>query len=189
MRLNALMVITIIMFDSFRITIADLIAPELATERRALERAANTDHLTGLASRRAFDLALPGAERDPQIAILVFDANNFGKVNKINGHQAGDQLLRSMAQAIRACADRFDLGARCFRTGGDEFAILVPARLVDTLRADIEQAATYQVNSDLEVSLTGTYAGTYSAADALLQARKAKRKRCCNEVTNQTIRA
>jgi diguanylate cyclase (GGDEF)-like protein len=163
------------MFDSLRTRIADAIAPELAERRKLLEREANTDALTGLANRRAFDLARAGAEADPQLAILVIDADHFGQVNKLRGQVAGDKLLQALARRIVDVAASFGLGARCFRIGGDEFAILVPVHQVAALRSQIERIR-HQVADHLIVTLTGTYGPTYGTACAQLQARKQTRK-------------
>ena len=157
--------------------IAGALCPELVEQRNTFERLANTDTLTGVASRRALDLALPAAERDPHTRIVILDANDFGIVNKMCGHAAGDELLRRMARSITLSAERYGCGVRVFRPGGDEFVVLAPevaAYLIrDAAEADF---GTVTPRSGLYVSLSGTVGRTFAEADAALQARKAAKK-------------
>ncbi len=106
------------------------------------------DPLTGLANRTLFvkrveqSLSPRDGERSP-IAVLFIDLDDFKNVNDSLGHAAGDALLRSVAERLRASVDRADTVARL---GGDEFAILledlgqatngilVADRIIETLR-------------------------------------------------------
>jgi diguanylate cyclase (GGDEF)-like protein len=96
----------------------------------ALEELATTDELTGLANRRKFDDALAfewrRAEREnTPFSLLMLDADLFKSYNDTYGHQAGDEVLRRIAECIRAGVKRpADLAARY---GGEEFAVLLPA--------------------------------------------------------------
>jgi diguanylate cyclase (GGDEF)-like protein len=98
-------------------------------ERRALEALARVDALTGLGNRRAFEEALAEecarALRLPHPLTLVnVDLDHFKRVNDRAGHEAGDRVLRQLADAVRqAVRVNFDRG---FRLGGDEFALLLP---------------------------------------------------------------
>lgn len=88
-----------------------------------LHREARTDDLTGLPNRRALREQLEGlVEADQPFTIFILDLDQFKDVNDTLGHDAGDQLLRTVAarllRARRGLADDFDL----FRLGGDEFA-------------------------------------------------------------------
>ncbi len=90
-------------------------------------RQANTDALTGLASRAAFDVMLPRmlARRGPDgrgSALLLADLDAFKAVNDRYGHRVGDQLLRVTAERLTALVRDADLVARL---GGDEFAVIV----------------------------------------------------------------
>ncbi len=89
-----------------------------------------TDTLTALPNRRAFDsrLALEFGRSRRQghpLALLILDVDFFKRYNDRYGHPAGDVALQALASVLRqACARSVDLAAR---TGGEEFAILLPS--------------------------------------------------------------
>ena len=88
------------------------------------DRNANTDPTTGLANRRELVRALDAALAAGAGVFLVLDLDHFKRVNDLYGHLAGDKVLRLVADAAREAAPA---DACCARTGGDEFAILLPA--------------------------------------------------------------
>ena len=93
-----------------------------------LEELVDHDPLTGLLNRRGFDAELDRqvayvAEHGPAGALLVVDLDHFKQVNDTLGHQAGDDLIVSVADRLRATVRFDDVVARL---GGDEFAILLP---------------------------------------------------------------
>jgi diguanylate cyclase (GGDEF)-like protein len=148
------------------------------TQRRdTAERAANTDPLTGLANKRALDKALPTAEKDENTSVVVFDANNFGKVNKNIGQEKGDDVLRELGDSIRLAAEESGVQNRVFRRGGDEFVVLAPKETAEKVRARAEELFGERTYGEDRVSLTGTVAGTFKDADSTLQAAKAERKK------------
>jgi diguanylate cyclase (GGDEF)-like protein len=102
------------------------IALRNAETLRAVATRAETDALTGLRNRGAFDDRLAALIADPGVKPLVLvmlDLDGFKRYNDVNGHPAGDALLRAAGRAIAASVRDGDL---CFRYGGDEFALLLP---------------------------------------------------------------
>jgi len=92
-----------------------------------LHHLAHIDPVTGLANRHAFNERLGFAIEESQqfsepLAMLLFDLDNFKQVNDTLGHQAGDELLRMLAQRIAKALRRDDTIARL---GGDEFAVIL----------------------------------------------------------------
>ena len=107
----------------------------LRLHRGALDRA-TIDGMTGLANRRAFDDELPRsvalAQRDgSQLALAVMDVDDFKMLNDRLGHHHGDGVLRRLAGSLQEGR----IGDRGFRTGGDEFAALLPCANSDGARA------------------------------------------------------
>jgi diguanylate cyclase (GGDEF)-like protein len=91
---------------------------------RVAERNANTDPGTGLANRRELMRALGEALDSGQNgAFLVLDLDHFKRLNDLYGHLAGDKVLLRLAEVLQKAAPA---GACCARTGGDEFAVLLP---------------------------------------------------------------
>lgn len=94
----------------------------------SLSRAADHDVLTGLLGRAAFLRgaadAVAGRHHDgATLAILWIDIDSFTRINDTLGHDVGDEVLRSVADRLRAGAAGGDLVARI---GADEFAVLRP---------------------------------------------------------------
>ena len=99
--------------------------------RRTLKREqelARVDYLTGIANRRHFaeacDHEIRRARRYGRpFTVAYVDLDDFKEVNDRRGHGAGDELLATIARAMRAQVRTTDLVARL---GGDEFAVLLP---------------------------------------------------------------
>ncbi|MCB5200887.1 GGDEF domain-containing protein [Neorhizobium sp. T786] len=116
---------------------------EMDQVRRELDeykRIANTDSLTRLSNRRAFDEKLAaifdGTGNLPVTALVLADIDNFKKINDTYGHPVGDKILATVASVIRSNV-RKDLFVA--RTGGEEFAVLVEGNTADEVRVICER--------------------------------------------------
>jgi diguanylate cyclase (GGDEF)-like protein len=91
------------------------------------------DHLTGLGNHRAFyeqlerQLARATRYRGP-LSLVLIDLDELKHVNDTLGHAIGDALLAEVGRVVRAVVRVADSG---FRTGGDEFALILPATDAD----------------------------------------------------------
>ncbi len=101
-----------------------------ALERKlgAMAAKSSRDALTGVLNRRAFDEQMPRAIQScrairQNLVLLIIDVDHFKVLNDTLGHQAGDDLLRSIGQIIRSTIRDTD---QAFRYGGDEFVVLLP---------------------------------------------------------------
>jgi diguanylate cyclase (GGDEF)-like protein/PAS domain S-box-containing protein len=138
-----------------------------ATERveglAAIERQANTDPLTGAASRFFFMNKLRELTRDTKSVCVLFaiDLDRFKEVNDLLGHAAGDAVLQTVARRLQAAAGK---SATVARLGGDEFAVLVSgegaavsaditgAEIVRRVRMPIDLAG-HQVEVEVSVGI------------------------------------
>lgn len=106
---------------------------ENAINRERLVVSGLTDPLTGLHNRRYLDrrmeeeLARSNRYHQP-LSCLFVDADHFKQVNDIHGHQAGDSVLRELANRIRSHLRASDIATRY---GGEEFALLLPQTSLD----------------------------------------------------------
>jgi diguanylate cyclase len=157
----------------------DTRAREVQTLTQRLERAeaeALNDPLTGLLNRRGFEQA--SAELAAQAtagegtSLLLADIDRFKEINDTHGHPVGDQVLRGVAQVLRARIKGADIAAR---VGGDEFAILLPntakagaITLAEQIRAALLQARLRRINSDQHVGQVSVSIGVAHVGEGVL---------------------
>lgn len=156
----------------------------------ALAELARQDTLTGLPNRRAFDDAFADSwarfrRSDAPSCLLALDIDHFKRINDTYGHAAGDEALRLLATVMRQSLRSDD---QAFRTGGEEFAILLPnTRLAEACEhaerlREVVGAASFPFDGheiDLTVSIGVAEttpdldaAGMIEAADRALYAAK-----------------
>ncbi|HZU20884.1 MAG TPA: diguanylate cyclase [Gaiellaceae bacterium] len=139
---------------------AAALALDNAQIRARLEHLAQTDSLTGLYNHRYFherlrsELTRASRSHD-SVAVLMFDLDDFKRVNDVYGHGAGDQLLIQVARIARDTVRGSDVVCRI---GGEEFGVIMPScdagdalglasRLAETLREmDFEPAGRMTVS-------------------------------------------
>src|SRR4051812_46171390 len=126
---------------------AAALAFDNAQVKARLEHLAQTDSLTGLYNHRFFherlrsELTRASRSHDP-VAVLMFDLDDFKRVNDVYGHGAGDQLLLHVSRVALETVRGSDVVCRI---GGEEFGVIMPscdagdalglaARLTDRLR-------------------------------------------------------
>lgn len=95
-------------------------------------RLAFHDELTGLPGRRALDEAM--RDLGGTFTIAMVDIDHFKRFNDRYGHDAGDQVLRMVADELANAGG----GGRAHRYGGEEFSILYPGSVVADLRDELE---------------------------------------------------
>ncbi|HEY6870895.1 MAG TPA: GGDEF domain-containing protein [Novosphingobium sp.] len=111
---------------------------------RSLEetrRSAEIDHLTGLPNRRAFEHRLERevvaakAASEP-LCVAFCDIDRFKRINDTHGHDAGDRVLRAVANALNEISDE-----RCHvaRHGGEEFVVLFRGKPLGQAFAQLDQ--------------------------------------------------
>ena len=164
---------------------------QLQLERQRAHELAREDSLTGLGNRRALEEALVheaarAARSGETVGVLLIDVDRFKSINDRHGHAAGDACLRSVTDALLRALRAAD---SCFRWGGDEFIVLLPATdLAATREAAARAAASVatrrapdgaplsasigcaELRSDMTVD------EVFAAADADLLAAKAARR-------------
>lgn len=95
---------------------------------KELKNLANVDELTGLYNHRYFQEFLQKSideadKKKQEVSLLFMDIDYFKNFNDINGHQAGDLLLKEISQILKYCIRDTDAVARY---GGEEFAVILP---------------------------------------------------------------
>lgn len=121
---------------------------------------ANHDSLTGIANRghlmnmldREIEHAIRG---EYKIALLLFDIDNFKKINDIYGHQAGDVVLKTVSSRVADIIRKIDIVGRL---GGDEFIIILPIKkpkdelnLVKRMFSELSKPISI---GDMEINIT-----------------------------------
>ncbi len=146
---------------------------------RAAEALADTDALTGLPNRRAWDGAIArhldqARAQRRRLTVALIDLDHFKRFNDERGHQAGDRLLKGAAGAWRSELRAGDVLARY---GGEEFALVAPdcgvddaVGLAERLRAAVPGDATCSIgvaewdgHEDADALLARADAALYAA--------------------------
>ena len=124
---GALTLTLVLLFYDAHLSRSRAHATQLQRANEQLQHLATHDSLTGLPNRvllaDRLEQASAHAERDGgSFAVLLVDLDRFKSINDSIGHQAGDELLKEVAQRLRSTLRQIDTLARL---GGDEFVIIV----------------------------------------------------------------
>jgi len=135
----------------------------LSGYQRRLEEMATTDPLTGAANRQVFDMMFEQAvksarRRGGTVSVMICDLDQFKRVNDAHGHEAGDRVLRAVAETARECVRDTDV---ICRWGGEEFLFLLPdcgaekaAELAEKLRLAVESRPIVHGGDAVRVTLS-----------------------------------
>ena len=172
-------------------------------ERREAEaelyRQARIDFLTGIYNRQGFqefaDREVARAKRYGRpLAALILDLDNLKAINDQLGHQAGDEALREVANALRASLRVTDIAARY---GGDEFVVLLPETglpgaqaVADKVRQALSQLSAsgrfpIPLSASLGFSAGGDFGELLRRADEAMYAEKFSRAQAGAAATSQ----
>ena len=136
-------------------------AKQVEEKLRAALKRANSDALTGLANRAAFDdrfeHEVQRAVRSGRpLALILMDVDRFKRFNDTHGHQAVDAVLQTVARALSGAVRAIDFAARY---GGEEFAVIAPecepagaVKLGERLRQAVEAAEVTYEGQSLKVT-------------------------------------
>lgn len=134
----------------------------VAQRTEQLERLVNTDSLTGLLNRRAFDerldLEIQRAQRYSRpLSLLFIDIDHFKQVNDRHGHVIGDEVLRTTATVLKQGLRATD--AAC-RYGGEEFAVILvetdrleALSIAERIRVTAENTRLEQLGTSTTISI------------------------------------
>lgn len=166
---------------------------------KELKNLANIDELTGLYNHRYFQeflqKSIDEADKNKQeVSLLFMDIDYFKNFNDINGHQAGDLVLKQIGQILKYCIRDTDAVARY---GGEEFAVILPntteknaLKIGEEIRSSIQNSyfkgQENQPNKNITISIgissypkraTSKHQLINTADDALYRAKSFSRNR------------
>ena len=146
---------------------------ELQTSLDDARRASETDGLTNLPNRRAFDLGLEAEiararEDRTALTLLITDVDHFKRFNDTYGHRVGDEVLKLVGRVMKSVLKGRDIPARY---GGEEFCIILPTTDLKGGVVVAEQIRKTIAAKVLKSAKTGQSYGnvTLSIGAALLQ--------------------
>jgi diguanylate cyclase (GGDEF)-like protein len=188
----------------FNIEITDAGREFLKRTRSVLDgESGDVDDLVPLFAKRQFNkdfVALAAnAKVSAPLSIIFVDLDHFKPVNDSFEHVVGDEVLVETAKALNAACDK---KGRCYRWGGDEFAVLLPnyslseaGTLAERVREAVARTKFKSYPHQMTVSIgVATYPETVSSVDDLLRkadkamlAAKTERNRVCLAKTPSKI--
>lgn len=87
----------------------------------------NIDGMTKLLNQHSYQRTLERADKT-HFALVIFDANDFKKINDQLGHDTGDEVLKNISNTIK---EHYEKYGKCYRIGGDEFAVIMTKDVKD----------------------------------------------------------
>lgn len=166
----------------------------LWTENRKLAILSTTDELTGLLNRRGFFQSIKPllhlAQRNGNhVSFLICDLDDFKKVNDTHGHQAGDRVLKQVAEVLKSSVRASDVVGRY---GGEEFIICFSTigknsviRMAEKIRESVRSETAGDIPVTISIGIAGSKLGNdvevdmeklINRADSYLYQAKSKGK-------------
>jgi diguanylate cyclase (GGDEF)-like protein len=136
------------------------------------------DSLTGVGNRRRLDrdLAIEASNGDTPVAVIMVDVDHFKRINDEHGHDAGDQVLRAVADVLRREVRAGDV---VYRYGGEEFCVLLAqtntteaGQVAERIRCSVSRMAL-AVDEPLTVSIGVALGKGAHVAQTMLRADEA----------------
>ncbi|MBQ0058812.1 MAG: GGDEF domain-containing protein [Lachnospiraceae bacterium] len=130
----------------------------------------NTDQLTQLSNRRAYENDITKLDpRDKNLVYVSIDLNELKVVNDSLGHEAGDELLKGISKCMK---QSFESHGKVYRIGGDEFAVILHAEDVQLEAIKVafkEKTDAWQGNLVEKMSVSCGYATSEECQDRSVQ--------------------
>jgi diguanylate cyclase (GGDEF)-like protein len=158
---------------------------EIQYRNLELVRQAARDSLTGMLNRRSllaeFERELARVRRGgTMLSVAMFDLDHFKRLNDAHGHQAGDEVLRSVAASMQSSIRQPDILGRY---GGEEFALVMPdtdadmaMRVAERIRIAVQMSVVEWKSERLSITISGgvaAFAANGVTAEALIAASDA----------------
>ncbi len=174
------------------LTIINDITPQIIYEKK-LEKIANTDQLTGIYNRRYvlsfLEKLIEYSKRyNEPFSILIFDIDNFKKINDTYGHLKGDEVLKESAKIVNNALRKADIFGRW---GGEEFLIILPKtdnplKIAEKIRKKIENT-DFGIPQKITISIGGTVFKGKGSLEEILQKADEALYEAKRKGKNQTV--
>jgi len=158
-----------------------------------------TDSLTGLSNRKALDETLASsfallARYSQGFSVAIFDIDHFKKINDVQGHLYGDQILQTVARLLDGETRETDIVTRY---GGEEFVVVMPQTnlegasiFAEKIRSAISESGLVTISGGIaEASRQDDPNTLLARADAALYAAKAAGRNCIHRNTGFHVEA
>ncbi len=155
---------------------------ELKIAKQRYKELSITDYLTQIYNRRhymeLFDLEFSRSRRyNLELSIIIFDIDNFKRINDEYGHLQGDRVLRKIAELVKDEIRGYDVFARY---GGEEFILMLPQTPIDgarqvaeKIREKIDKHHFEGLPPDkvtISIGISSFAVGQYGSVDAFIHA-------------------
>ena len=158
-----------------------------------LEQASTHDAMTGLYNRGYFDREFSRLQYSMRlpVSIIVVDVDGLKQLNDTQGHEAGDRLIKGVAEILKEAFRGDDTVAR---VGGDEFSILLPETGEEALHAVIErlhkcQTRFNEMNPAFQIHFSTGAATAFAGADIPAALKQADERMYADKLEHKVSRA